>query len=36
MFVRNYHHGGRWLPGVIEQKTGPVSFRVKLDDGRLR
>ena len=36
MFVRNYHQGDRWLPGVIEQKTGPVSFRVKLTDGRMR
>ena len=26
VFVRNYHQGDRWLPGVIEQKTGPVSF----------
>jgi hypothetical protein len=36
VFVRNYHQGDRWLPGVIEQKTGPVSFRVKLNDGRTR
>ena len=36
VFVRNYHQGNRWLPGVIEQRTGPVSFRVKLTDGRTR
>ena len=36
VFVRNYHQGDRWLPGVIEQRTGPVSFRVKLTDGRIR
>ena len=36
VYVRNYHQGDRWLPGVIEQKTGPVSFRVKLTDGRMR
>ena len=36
VFVRNYHQGNRWLPGVISQKTGPVSFRVKLADGRER
>ena len=36
VFVRNYHQGDRWLPGVIEQRTGPVSFKVKLTDGRLR
>ena len=34
VFVRNYHHGGRWLPGVIQRRTGPVSFQVKLTDGR--
>ena len=27
VFVRNYHQGDQWLPGVIEQKTGPVSYR---------
>ena len=36
VFVRNYHRGDRWLPGVIKQRTGPVSFRVKLTDGRDR
>ena len=28
--------GGKWLPGVIEHQTGPVSFLVKLTDGRER
>ena len=36
VFVQNYHQGARWLPGVIKQKTGPVSFLVKLQDGRIR
>ena len=36
VFVRNYHQGNRWLPGVVKQRTGPVSFHVKLDDGRIR
>ena len=36
MFVKNYHHGDKWLPGVIQKKTGPVSFVVKLTDGRVR
>ena len=36
VFVRNYHHGSRWLPGTIQQQTGPVSFRVRLTDGRIR
>ena len=36
VFVRNYGPGGKWLPGVIERQTGPVSFVVKLTDGRER
>ena len=36
MFVKNYHPGDKWLPGVIQKKTGPVSFVVKLTDGRVR
>ena len=36
VFVRNYHNGERWLPGVVEKKTGPVSYHVKLTDGRHR
>ena len=36
VFVKNYHHGDKWLPGVIQKKTGPVSFVVRLTDGRLR
>ena len=36
IFVWNYQRGERWLPGVICTKTGPVSFIVKLIDGRER
>ena len=36
MFVRNYQQGEQWVPGVIQDRTGPVSFRVKLQDGRVR
>jgi len=36
VFVRNYHHGDKWLPGVLQKKTGPVSFHVLLTDGRER
>ena len=34
VFVRNSGAGCRWLPGQIVEKTGPVSFRVLLEDGR--
>ena len=33
--VRNYAPGALWLPGRVEIQTGPVSFLVKLGDGRL-
>ena len=35
-FVQNYHHGDKRLPGVIQQKTGPVSYQVKLNSGKDR
>ena len=36
VFVRNYGVGSLWLPAKIFARSGPVSFRVKLDDGRER
>ena len=36
VFVRNYHHGDKWIPGTIQNRTGPVSFKVLLQDGRNR
>ena len=33
VFIRNFHHGEMWLPGMIKQRIGPVSF---LSDGRNR
>ena len=35
VFIKSYHHGEKWLPGVIQKKIGPVSFVVKLTDGRV-
>lgn len=29
VFVRNYQQGEQWVLGVIQDCTGPVSFRVK-------
>ena len=34
VFVRNSGAGCRWLPGQTVEKTGTVSFRVLLEDGR--
>ena len=36
VFVRNYHSGDKWMAGEIQEKSGPVSFCVKLQDGRIR
>ena len=37
VLVRNYRPGGeKWLSGVIEKKTGPVSLLVKLSSGQFR
>ena len=36
VYVRNYQSGRSWLPGEVQEITGPVSVRVKLQDGRLR
>ena len=35
VFVKNHHRGNKWLPGSIVKETGPVSFQVKLKDGRI-
>ena len=30
MFVRNFSlHGGKWLPGLVVECTGPLSYKVK-------
>ena len=35
VYAENFGHGANWLPGVIETRTGPVSFVVRLQDGRV-
>ena len=34
VLVRNYAGSPRWLPGVVKTVLGPVSYQVKLKDGR--
>ena len=36
VFARNYHNGDKWLSGKILKKTGPVSYRVRLENGKER
>lgn len=35
VYTRNYSHGSRWVPAVIEENTGPVSFTAQRGDGRV-
>ena len=35
VFAHSFGTGSKWLPSVIQEVTGPVSFLVKLQDGRL-
>ena len=34
VYTRNYSQGDKWIPGRIEQRTGPVSFTMELNDTR--
>ncbi|UYV72597.1 K02A2.6-like [Cordylochernes scorpioides] len=34
VIARGYN-GPRWLPGVVQEKTGPVSIKVETDDGEI-
>ena len=36
VFAKNYGSGDRWLAGKVVKVAGPVSFHVKLQDGRIR
>ena len=35
VYVRNYGKGERWIPGQIVESTGPVSYKVRANDGLL-
>ena len=36
VFVENYSgRGARWLPGVVVEVTGPLSYKVELGDQRI-
>ena len=35
VFAKNFGTGRRWLPGKIISRAGPVSYRVRLVDGRV-
>ena len=35
VYAYNFGSGGRWLPGIIVEKLGPISFKISLVNGRL-
>ena len=35
VMVRNYRQGDKWIPGVIVQKLGPLTYQVKTKGGRI-
>ena len=35
VFVRNFGRGPMWLPVVVKELTGPVSYTVELEDDRV-
>lgn len=35
VYASNFRRGPRWLPGILKESTGPTSFAVQLEDGRL-
>ena len=35
VYAKNFGQGPPWLPGVIQESKGPVSYTVELEDGRV-
>ena len=35
VYASNFRRGPRWLLGILKESTGPTSFAVQLEDGRL-
>ena len=35
MLTQNFSFGPKWIPGIIESVTGPVSYKVMLGDERI-
>ena len=36
VIARNYTGGQKWLCGAISERTGPVSYKIKIDGGVIR
>ena len=35
VYVRNYNRGRPWVDGVVQSKTSPLSYTIKLEDERV-
>ena len=35
VFVENFGHGSKWLAGIIDDIRGPLTYMVRLPDGRM-
>ena len=35
MYAEKFGKGPRWLPGILKDVNGPVSFTVELEDGHI-
>ena len=35
VYAENFGKGARWLPGILKEANGPVSFTVELEDGHI-
>ena len=36
VLARNYNGGGRWVKGVVSEKSGPVSYKIRINGGIIR
>ena len=36
VLARNYTEGAKWLKGVVQEVTGPLSYKVKINGGVIR
>jgi len=35
VMTRDFYNGGRWIPGTVIDQTGPVSYRIRVQGGRI-
>ena len=34
VYARNFCQGPKWMPVIVQQSNGPISFEDELEDGR--